>query len=1109
MDELRQWLAAKGLVNPADVDTQAGSEVYRRASSIERYLAKVGVPRSQARELLGAILTGTTADYAGRHQPGVSVPVSEHRSLTCLYCEIDISVPLAGWLDPEDLGEQLSACCAAVTRIVEESGGLVGDVVGVGVLAYFGYPIAHEDDAVRAIGAALSILEALGAATESPWSDFAVRIGIATGDAVTGAVSGGTFTEYGAVVGAAPNLAARLQGLAEPNSVVVNDQTRLLAGSRYVFSELGVREFPGFAERVNSWQVIRRHTVQSRFSAHRAERLSALVGRQAELAKLDAFWRQARDGQSQVVLVCGEAGVGKSRLLNDAFDRARTNDGERIRIILQCAELQLNEALHPIVGYIEYAAQFGASDSFEMRLDKLEAFFGPDYEGREVAIPLIARMMSVPLGDRYDEQPLTPPEFRQKLFAFMCGWVRARASACPMLIEFEDIHWSDATTLEFIAMLAHTIRDLPVLLVLTCRPPAPETIADLDDLEKLDLAPLDAAAARQLVRDLGGDLGLTDTLGERIVVQTDGNPLFIEATIRYLHERATEKAGPGPLDGALPSTLLETLQSQLDRLGGDKRLAQFAAVLGRGFSQAVIAATWPFEPEALESGFERLLQGGLLETRPAAESDEYRFAHALIREAAYQSLLPQDRARLHRHIAERMEAEFPAFAEREPHVLAHHREKSGDAAAAVPYLIRAANQALARSAYVEAANHIADGLALLPRVESDSTRAGLEIELRIPNGAALVATHGYATSEVVNNYRQLLDTARMVASDLGQFHALLGLSRAAIVRADMSLSSALTGDFLAVAQRIGRPELQLTAELLCGITQLMCAELAAAEETLNRVIAAYDPVGHAGLAHRLGQDPGITAMFWAAQNAWLRGDGATASQLREQALALARKLDHPFTLTYMLVRIAGLDRLRGDITAMRLLAEEAIVLADTHAFPAFAAGARFWLADAEAASARDPQTLQRMAEEIAAHAPTDQRTNVSHLLACLAERALGFGNDAVAADALGQCAAEIDATGVRWCEAEMFRLRGQLLARQGTLEEARDSLARARGLAAQQGALALELRALLDAARLTPDIGQSFATDIDRLCARFPAGAADDGVLAARELLDSLRGRAG
>jgi hypothetical protein len=469
-------------------------------------------------------------------------------------------------------------------------------------------------------------------------------------------------------------------------------------------------------------------------------------------------------------------------------------------------------------------------------------------------------------------------------------------------------------------------------------------------------------------------------------------------------------------------------------------------------------------------------------------------------------MLKSSRQNLHARIARKIAERFPAMVEAEPEVVAHHLVQAEEFVESITILLRAAQAGLARSAYVEASNLIRRGLELLPHVEQKATGAALAVELRISYGAALVALHGYAAAEVEENYRLLREVASEAKNDLGNFHALLGLSRAAIVRADMRLASESTGDFLAVAQRLGRPELQLTAELLCGITQFMCAELDASEATLSRVIAAYDTVGHADLAHRLGQDPGITAMFWSAQNAWLRGDDATATRLRDQALSLARRLDHPFTLTYMLVRIAGLDRLRGDIAAMRTLAEEAHALADTHAFPAFAAGARFWLADAEAAALGDRETLRRMADEIAAHAPTDQRTNVSHLLACLAERALAFGDLEAAADALDQFATEIEATGVRWCEAELHRLRGLLLVRQERRAEAHDSLVQAAELAALQGAGALELRATLDAARQTDGDGRA-AADLERMCARLPAGADMAELAAARRLLESLRGQ--
>ena len=1038
--------------------------------------------------------------------PGVAAPVSERRLLTVLFCDLVNSTVLSARFDAEDWTEVLSHYVTAVAAQAEAFGGFVAKVMGDGVLIYFGYPRAREDDASRSMQAALAMVEAVRRLKPQwPNIDLSVRIGIATGPVVVSEMAAGGFVEQQAVVGETPNLAARLQALAEPNSVIVSQQTHDLALAEIDFVDLGPKALKGFDQPLRCWRVAGRRNLESRFVAKQPAEADYFTGRDAEVALLGECWRDTHTGTGRVVVIKGEPGVGKSQLISRIYAQARATP--KSRMIFQCSELGGNVPFHPISEYFEFISRMMPADGTDARLAKLSAFVADNFADPAKALPLLTRLLSIPSAAGSGTAEQSPQEFKQELLTVLVSWLQAIARSHPLLIVVEDIYWVDASTLDLLNRLADVVDSGPILLVMTTRSDDHGfSPAQRPNVVTLQLLRLTQTASSDLVRHLL-DHGSTDeSVVDRIVHEADGNPLFIKQLVRVVTHEGKGGGQRGMLASSL--TLQQVLQARLDNLQGGKQVAQFASILGRGFFRPLIVAAWPFDSESLFSGLAELEKEGLVNVRYLSDVIEYNFVHTLILEAAYTSLLKRDRRAFHAHVASVLESRFAELAAREPHVLARHYACAGDVARAVPFFVKATELALTRSAYVEAKNHSEQGLAALSDLGSSVERQRLELAIRPAYGTALVAVRGYSADDVYDNYERLLELARSAGDDLAEFQALLGLTRAAIVRAELVTARSLSSEFLAAAERVGRRELILTAELLVGIVYFLGGDLKAADAHLTRAVNAYDSVEHRLLAHRLGQDPGITALVWWALTLWMQGRLAEAKRAKEQALALARRLEHPFTLVYTLVRLISHERLRGDTAAAGQLAEEALELARARGFSSFEATALFWLSDLKIGSHHDPKDLRAMATEITTHAPVDQRDNVGYMLVCFAERALELNQMDEAIDALNHCMAEMEETTVRWCEAEAFRLRGRcVVAAGGPVDDAAIWFGRAMELAKAQGAPALRLRSaieLADLKRSTRDTAAAINV-LEAACEAFDAGESGDELTAARGLLARLR----
>jgi class 3 adenylate cyclase/predicted ATPase len=1017
---------------------------------------------------LGAALPAATVTAASRDARAPAD--AERRQLTVMFCDLVGSTALSTRHDPEDLRELIGTYHRAVADTVGRFAGFVAKYMGDGVLIYFGYPQAHEDDAERAVRAGLAVIAAVGQLPAR--QDLNVRLGVATGLAVVGDLIGEGAAQERGVVGETPNLAARLQALAAPNTLVIAEATRRQVGGLFDLADLGPQALAGFAEPQPAWRVLGESGVLSRFEALRSGE-TPLVGRDEEVELLVRRWQQAKSGEGRVVLISGEPGIGKSRLTAALSEHIGTEPHTRRRYF--CSPHHQDSALYPFIVQLERAAGFARDDAAEAKLEKLRALLAPGTRDDD-DIALLGELLSLP--NSAAALNLSPQRKREKLFEALLDQLAAEARERPVLFVFEDAHWIDPTSRELLDLAVDRVRHLPVLLAITFRPEFQPPWSGRSHVASLALNRLGERDGEALVQTLAGNAALTPDIVAEIVERTDGVPLFVEE----LTKAVLESAGQGdrvaavlgttsPAALSVPATLHASLMARLDRLGpAAKEIAQIGAVLGREFAYELIEPVAQRPERELQAALGQLDEAGLLFCRGVAPHATYLFKHALVQDAAYSTLLRGRRQELHARVAAALEAHFADLVERQPELLAHHLTAAGDTERAVDQWLKAGQRAAARLAYLEAAAHLERGLGLLHSLPESPARNVSEIKLQLASGLCQFTAKGAVAAKPP--YMRALELAERHGEPQQRFEALYGVWQSTNGSGEIAAASPLSERLLIMAEREADDGLRLQAHHAGWTQWAIAGDPAKAREHADAGRLLYDPDKHA--SHRLvygGHDPGVCAGYNGARAEWLLGYPEKALASISDALALAERIAHPFTLSIalMISSLVYLNR-REPERALSLVEAAEVLAAEQRLSLILEPGMLRGVALLEQGAV--DEATARIREGIERWTRLGRTIFLPFGLAFLAEGLARHGDRAAALAALREGLDTAGATGEHGWDAELHRLTGTVLLAENQLDEGQASLQQAIRIAQAQQAKSLELRAARDLARLWGEQGR-------------------------------------
>jgi class 3 adenylate cyclase/predicted ATPase len=1068
------WLQSLGLerYEPLFRDNEIDWEVLPKLTSED--LKEIGVVAiGHRRKLLDAIAAfGGAAPVAAvaAAAPDALAPAdAERRQLTVMFCDLVGSTPLSSRLDPEDLREVIAAYHRAVAEIVAGFDGFVAKYMGDGVLVYFGYPRAHEDDAERAVRAGLSSIDAVGR-LDVKSAKLQARVGIATGLVVVGDLIGEGSAQEQSVVGETPNLAARLQGLATPASLVIAASTRQQIGELFDLEDLGPQQLAGFAALQRAWRVLGESGEVSRFEALRSGE-TPLIGREEEIELLIRRWQQAKSGEGRVVLISGEPVIGKSRLTAELSQRIESEPHTRLRYF--CSPYHQDSALYPFVVQLERAAGFARDDTVAEKLGKLRKVLTAGALG-DNEIELLAELLSLPSSAA--DLNLSPQRKRQKLFEALLHQLELLARGRPVLMLFEDAHWIDPSSRELLELIFDQAPRLRVLLVVTFRPEFGHAWGGQPQVSILALNRLRGRDGAALVKRLAGNAGLSREIVHEIVERADGVPLFVEELTKAVLESADRDnrfaavlaASPLP-NLAIPATLHASLIARLDRLGPiAKEVAQIGAVIGREFSYELIQPVTQRPEPDLKSALDRLTNAGLLFCRGMPPHSSYLFKHALVQDAAYATLLRLRRQQLHAAIAAALEREFPEIVTAQPELLAYHCTEAGLTLQAIENWRRAGERAIEGSAYHEAIAHLTRGLEKLEDLPASPQRDEKELAFQVALLTPLFAAR-FGSTEGERAAARALELSRRVGTDMRSlFRALFGLSMSYLVRGKIRIAREPAEQLLLVGERLHDPEPFGYAHHAMGNTLFWFGELGAAQVHLEKGIALYQPEQARSSALRYGFNCASNCHFFLGRVLWHLGYPDRALTCAEQAVAIAAEVSHPVSRAGALSWAAALHQLRGEVRQTRELAETDLAVTTEDMLPFFRAHAMVLRGWALVGQGQCEEGIAQLREGLVAYRVTGAELESSHWLGLIAEACRDTGRPEEGLGVIAEALEHVAETGIVYYEPELHRLEGQLrLCRdRAEVHKAEACFDRAVESARSQGAKSWELRAATSLAQL-------------------------------------------
>jgi class 3 adenylate cyclase/predicted ATPase len=1096
--DVADWLRRLGLeqYEPAFRENDVDAQVLPRLTAED--LMGIGVTSvGHRRRLLDAIIAlagpqsdppipGPAPGITGEGRVGVE---AERRQLTVMFCDLVGSTPLSARLDPEDLRAVIGAYHRCVTDIVEGFGGFVARYMGDGVLVYFGYPQAHEDDAERATHCGLALVDRVPKLNQA--EKLHARVGIATGLVVVG----GEVVEHD-VVGDTPNLAARLQALAEPDTVVIAASTRRLTGDLFEHRDLGEIELKGIAGPVSAWQVLGPSAVASRFEALRGSALSPLVGRDEEIDLLLRRWARAKAGDGQVVLVTGEPGIGKSRIVAALAERLR--DEPHLRLRYFCSPYHQDSALFPFVDQLDRAAEFGRDDPPVARLGKLEALLAraalPDED-----VALLADLLCLPCSERCPLPNLSPQRKKERTLWALIRQLEGLSRQQPVVMVFEDAHWIDPTSRELLHLTIERISVLPVLVILTFRPEFQPPWTGQPQVTMLALNRLDRRDRTALIEQIAGSKTLPDEVVVQIADRTDGVPLFIEELTKSVLESGVPAV-------VIPTTLHDSLMARLDRLSSVRRVAQIGAAIGREFPYSLLRTVSHIPDDELQAALVRLVSSELVFQRGTPPDGVYIFKHALVQDTAHSSLLRAARQQLHAQIAEALETNSPELMESQPELFAQHYAEAGMAGKSATYWGKAGQRSAARSAMTEAAAQFRKGLEQLALLPSTPGRERQELALWSGLGPVLMAVKGEAAVDTGRVYARSRELWEQLDSPSEYLHIPYGQSVYHSLRGELDRALQLDEDLLRLSGHHNDTAGLVLGHLSSGWSLLLIGRFRRSRSHLEEALTLYDPSSHRSLVEQSGEYAHVDSRAFLGIVLFCLGFPDQALTQTNAAIAEARRLAHPPTLAVSLSTDSRLLSLMGNSTVLDKRAEQLVAMATEQGFPFRRAHGEIYRGWVKVKNGDVAAGLSLLSSGLSAFRATGAKGNITRFVALQAEAYEIAGQIEEALNLLDEALEIVEKTGERWFEAELSRQKGQLLLRQGHAEAAEELYRKALGIAREQEAKLWELRAAASLARLWREQGRrAAARDVLAPVYRwFTEGFGTPDLKAAKALLDEL-----
>jgi class 3 adenylate cyclase/predicted ATPase len=1065
--DIGAWLRSLGLeqYEPAFRDNAIDAETLSMLTADD--LRELGVAAiGHRKKLLAAIAAlgaagpasiprAETTDVPTQPPPILALPPrGERRHLTVMFCDLVGSTEIAGRLDAEEWRDIVADYHRAVAEVVGRFGGYVAKNLGDGALVYFGYPQGQENDAERAVRGALAIIEAIVAQSRTLVArggpELAVRVGIHTGPVVIG--------EDGEVFGEVPNVAARVQAAAEPGMLLVTRDVHRLVSGLFVASDQGVQTFKGVAEPVGVFQVVRASGAGRRRGTGRV--VTPLIGREEELRQIESRWSRTRAGQGQLILLVGEAGLGKSRLTEEF--QSRLMQAPHTWVEFTCSQLLQNTPFHPFIEFARRRLEEQVPTP-EDRVAALAAWHRAVGLDPARSVPLVAPLLELRVLSDYPPPPSSPEERRRRLIATLAAWVTGGARTQAVLLLVEDVHWADPSTIDLLRVLAEQGAGVPLMLLITSRPEFRPPWPHRSHHTVVTLGPLERREVLQMVGEVAERHALSSETMEAVVARTGGVPLFIEEVTRLL----LDGERPGGAQ-RIPPTLQASLTARLDRLGPAKGVAQIAAVLGAEFTYPLIRAVAGSEETALAAALERLAEADLIHAQGMPPDSAYRFKHALVRDAAYESLLKSRRRELHRAVARALNNEFKEIADAQPELLAYHLTEAAENEAAIAAWQRAGEAALHRAAYIEASKHLGKAIVLTNSMGDGPAERILRLRLQIAYGQAVMLAQGYSAPETTAAFVRAAELAAGTEDAPERFSARYGLWAGSLVRGEPEAMRTLSAAFLCDAEREPESAEVMVGHRIVGTTLWHKGDYIGARKHLEQVLASYDPKLHRPLAFRFGQDVGVAGMYFLALTLWSLGEIARARRLAEEALAYASRTEHLANVAYALISICSLELLCRDTGRLLPHAESLVAMSHEHGLAYFLANgtfvlgyARWHIGEREVGEA-DMHLGKRMLNEqgITIHMPLYE--------ACHAEAEAEMGHVESALSMLDDAFTLSERTGQHWHDAELHRVRGDILLRVDgpDLAAAETAFAHSIGIARDQGTRSFELRAALGLGKL-------------------------------------------